>query len=257
MGLPVATEELLFRTMSQKTPFRQRYDDACAAAHALDLVGDRWALLVIRELMSGPKRFTDLRRELPGLSANVLTRRLEELEARGVLLRDTLPPPAASRVYVLTEWGRAAEPIFVALGRWGVMSPLHDPTRTFSPASLMLSLRTMAPARIDPALSVDVVLAASPERLRLQVAGGDLSVRPDDGGAAAAEIAGPAAALAQAIYGLRRLRDLEDDGVLTVGGDRGAVAGLLALYAAALEDAGAGRAGQGPPAASGVRRDQA
>src|SRR5918997_6222030 len=95
---------------------RRRYDDACAAAHALDLVGERWALLVMRELMMEPRRFSDLRASLPGISANVLTQRLESLETAGVLHRRKLPPPAASQVYELTPWGYEAEPIFQALG---------------------------------------------------------------------------------------------------------------------------------------------
>ena len=82
-----------------KNPQRRRYDDACAAAHALDIVGERWALLVVRELMMGPKRFGDLRTSLPGISANVQTQRLEGLESAGVLARRKLPPPASTQVY--------------------------------------------------------------------------------------------------------------------------------------------------------------
>src|SRR5918993_4345459 len=130
-------------TENSEARSRRRYEDACAAAHALDLVGERWALLVMRELMFGPRRFSDLRKNLPGVSANVLTQRLEGLEEAGVLLRRKLPPPAAARVYELTEWGYEAEPIFQALGRWAARSPLHDPTLPFSTASFLLSLRTM------------------------------------------------------------------------------------------------------------------
>src|ERR671917_1156076 len=122
---------------------RRHYQDACAAAHALDLIGERWAILLMRELMLGPKRFSDLRASLPGISANVLTQRLEGLEAAGVLVRRKLPPPAGSHVYELTEWGYESEPIFQALGRWAARSPLHDPTLPFSAASFLLSLRTM------------------------------------------------------------------------------------------------------------------
>lgn len=133
--------------MSSLNTTKRQYDDACAAAHALDLVGERWALLVIRELMFGPKRFTDLRASLPGISANVLTQRLEGLEAASVLVRRKLPPPASVWVYELTDWGYEIEPVFQVLGRWAARSPRHDPTLPFSAASLMLSLRTM----LDPA----------------------------------------------------------------------------------------------------------
>ena len=109
----------------------------------MDLIGERWSMPLIRELLLGPRRFSDLKTSLNGISANVLTQRLEGLEAAGVLIRRRLPPPASVQVYELTPWGYEAAPIFQALGRWAVRSPYHDPTRPFSPVSLMLSLRTM------------------------------------------------------------------------------------------------------------------
>ncbi|HVL29222.1 MAG TPA: helix-turn-helix domain-containing protein [Sphingomicrobium sp.] len=117
-------------TKSRQSEDKRRYDDACAAAHGMDLIGERWSMPLIRELLLGPRRFSDLRASLHGISANVLTRR-------------KLPPPASVQVYELTPWGYEAAPIFQALGRWAVRSPHHDPTRPFSPVSLMLSLRTM------------------------------------------------------------------------------------------------------------------
>jgi DNA-binding HxlR family transcriptional regulator len=125
---------------------KRRYDDACAAAHGMDLIGERWSMPLIRELLFGPRRFSALRASLHGISANVLTQRLEGLEAAGVLGRRKLPPPASVQVYELTPWGYEAAPIFAALGRWAVRSPQHDPTRPFSPVSLLLSFRTMLDA---------------------------------------------------------------------------------------------------------------
>src|SRR3954464_6280844 len=125
------------------TASRRSYEDACGAAHALDLVGERWALLVMRELMLGPKRFRDLRADLPGISANVLTQRLEGRGAAGALPRRKLPPPASAQVYELTPWGYESEPIFQALGRWAARSPEHDPSLPLSAVSLFLSFRTM------------------------------------------------------------------------------------------------------------------
>src|ERR687890_321469 len=133
------------------SPSRRRYEDACGAAHALDLIGERWALLVMRELMFGPKRFSDLRADLPGISANVLTQRLEGLEAAGAVMRRRLPPPASAQVYELTPWGYESEPIFQVLGRWAARSPQHDPTLPLSAVSLFLSFRTM----FDPARAGD------------------------------------------------------------------------------------------------------
>jgi DNA-binding HxlR family transcriptional regulator len=130
-------------TKAQSAAEKRRYDDACAAAHGMDLIGDRWAMPVVRELLLGPRRFSDIKSSHGGISANVLTQRLEGLEAAGILHRRKLPPPASVQVYELTPWGYEAAPIFQALGRWAVRSPLHDPTRPFTSVSLMLSLRTM------------------------------------------------------------------------------------------------------------------
>src|SRR5213594_4101922 len=102
---------------------KRSYSDGCAMAHSLDLIGERWALLVVRELLLGPKRFTDLRDALPGISPNVLTQRLEELERTSILKRRKLPPPAAAWVYELTEWGLELESVVMALGRWAARSP--------------------------------------------------------------------------------------------------------------------------------------
>lgn len=130
-------------TKTRQKESRIGYGGACGAAHALELVGDRWALLVLRELLLGPRRFSDLRRDLPRISANVLSQRLEELEARGLVRKVRLPPPAARDAYQATPWGLEIEPVIVALGRFAARSPGHDPTLPLSPVSLMLSLRTM------------------------------------------------------------------------------------------------------------------
>jgi DNA-binding HxlR family transcriptional regulator len=143
---------------------KRRYDDACAAAHGMDLIGERWSMPLIRELLLGPRRFGDLKTSLNGISANVLTQRLEGLEAAGVLVRRRLPPPASVQVYELTRWGYEAAPIFQALGRWAVRSPRHDATRPFSPVSLMLSLRTMmnGEAAGDFAARIQLLMAGEP-----------------------------------------------------------------------------------------------
>ena len=124
----------------------------------MDLIGERWSMPLIRELLLGPRRFGDLKNSLNGISANVLTQRLDGLEAAGVLVRRKLPPPASVQVYELTPWGQESAPIFQALGRWAVRSPLHDPTRPFSPVSLMLSLRTMMNEAAAGSLSATIQL---------------------------------------------------------------------------------------------------
>ena len=130
-------------TTSRKSEDKRRYEDACGLAHALDLIGERWAMLVLRELAYGPRRFSGLKRDLTGISANVLTQRLTELEARGLVRKTRLPPPAAVQVYEATEWGLEAIPMIANLGRWAARSPLHDPTLPMSHVSLLMSLQTL------------------------------------------------------------------------------------------------------------------
>jgi DNA-binding HxlR family transcriptional regulator/putative sterol carrier protein len=125
---------------------KRTYEDACRFAHALDLVGERWALLVVRELILGPKRFTDLRAGLPHASPNVLAQRLRELEEAGVIRRRRLAPPAASKVYELTEWGQELEPVVTQLGHWGARAPTPPRAKRTGPDAIVLALR----AHFDP-----------------------------------------------------------------------------------------------------------
>ena len=130
-------------TKHRQSEEKRRYDDACGMAHALDLVGERWAMLVLRELAYGPRRFSELKADLQGISANVLTQRLNELEARGLVRKFRLPPPASVQVYEATEWGLEAVPVIASLGRWAARSPCHDPTLPMSHVSLIMSLQTL------------------------------------------------------------------------------------------------------------------
>jgi DNA-binding HxlR family transcriptional regulator len=125
------------------TELRRWYDDACGTALALEFVGERWSLLIMRELMFGPRRFGEIKTHLPGISANVLTQRLDSLEAAGILVRRRLPSPANVQVYELTRWGRESEALMQEMGRWATRSQRHDPMAFFSPASAMMSLQTM------------------------------------------------------------------------------------------------------------------
>ena len=126
-----------------KTETKRRYDDACGTAHGLELIGERWAMLVLRELLLGPRRFSDLRADLPGISANVLTQRLTELEERGLVVRKKLPPPASVQVYEATEWGLEAAPIVQVLGRWAARSPAARPDAADQRERRSCSLQTM------------------------------------------------------------------------------------------------------------------
>src|SRR5882672_515337 len=137
-------------------PTSRSYADACGIARALDVVGERWALLVVRELLLGPQRFTDLRHALPGASSNLVADRLRELDAHGVIQRRKLAPPAGSWVYELTEWGRELEPIMLALGGWGLRVPPPFEPSTLTATSVLLYLR--GSVRLDTALTARVEL---------------------------------------------------------------------------------------------------
>ncbi|HEX8527567.1 winged helix-turn-helix transcriptional regulator [Allosphingosinicella sp.] len=211
-------------------PAKRRYEDACGAAHALDLVGERWALLVIRELMIGPKRFSDLKADLPGISANVLTQRLEGLESAGILVRRTLPPPASARVYELTPWGYEAEPIFQALGRWAARSPGHDPRLPLSSVSLLLSFRTMIDPERARGIDARIALRLGKESFLLRLSDG--RIRAVRGAAAGTElvITGTAPALAAAVYGGVPIAALEAEGALAVEGDQALLERFVTLF---------------------------
>lgn len=130
-------------TKKRQSEEKRRYDDACGLAHALELLGERWAMLVMRELAYGPRRFSELKADLQGISANVLTQRLGELETRGLVRKMKLPPPASVQVYEATEWGLEAVPLIASLGRWAARSPLHDHTLRMSHVSVIMSLQTL------------------------------------------------------------------------------------------------------------------
>ena len=166
-------------------PTTRSYRDACPIARALDVIGERWALLVVRELLLGAQRFSDLRQALPGASTNMLTDRLRELEAHGVLQRRVLPPPAASAVYELTERGHELEPIVDALGAWGSAEP-RSANSSLSATSVLIFLRASARARANApkqtyrvALDDRVWTVSSPDG-RMEIEPGD-PAEPDAG----------------------------------------------------------------------------
>jgi len=206
------------------------YGDACGTAHALDLVGERWSLLVVRELLLGAKRYSDLRADLPGISTNVLATRLDELETGGVVRRRRLPPPAASAVYELTEWGRDLEPIVCQLGRWAARSPLHDRTAHLSVASLVLSLRTNFDSAAAAGLDVELLLDLVDETFVARVAAGRLTVERGTSSGPAATLAGEPAVLASVIYGGRPLADALESGDLRLTGDERSARLFLASF---------------------------
>lgn len=155
---------------------RRTYGDSCGIARALDLVGERWSLLVVRELVLGPKRFTDLRAGLIGCSPDMLAQRLRDLEHAGVVQRRTLPPPLGARVYELTEWGRELEPVLLTLGRWGSRSSLATEPPVLGVDALAVALKTMFdPARAG-AGETTYQLRLADQEFVVQIAGGSLDL---------------------------------------------------------------------------------
>jgi DNA-binding HxlR family transcriptional regulator len=211
-------------------PARRRYDDACGTAHALDLIGERWALLVMRELMLGPKRFSDIRADLPGISANVLTQRLEGLEATGLLVRRRLPPPASAQVYELTPWGYEAEPIVQVLGRWAARSPDHDPTLPLSPVSLMLSFRTMFDGRRARRMVGRIGFRLGSETFMLLLSKGRIVTVRGPIEDADLVFTGTATSVAAAVYGGVPFDSLEAEGALKLEGDRSLAGRFVTLF---------------------------
>jgi DNA-binding HxlR family transcriptional regulator len=140
------------------------------------LIGERWALLVLRELMLGPRRFSQLRADLPGISANVLTQRLTELEDRGLVMKRRLPPPANVQVYEATEWGLEAEPIVQTLGRWAARSPRHDPTLPISGVSILLSVRTMFDRRKIEGMAATIQFRFGPDAYVARIHEGQIHI---------------------------------------------------------------------------------
>ena len=206
------------------------YCDGCAAAHALDLVGERWALLVVRELLLGPKRFTDLRAGLPNVSPNALAQRLRELERAGVVQRRKLAPPAASRVYELTDWGLELEPVITQLGRWGARSPSRPRDATLGVDSLILSFRTMFDPRAAVGLSASYELHLDEDVFRVAVSDGRFEVARGEAEQPDATIEAGSATLATLVYEGRPLAEALRSGDLRIEGDESAVERFLTLF---------------------------
>jgi DNA-binding HxlR family transcriptional regulator len=208
------------------------YRDACGTAFAMELIGERWSLLIVRELMLGGRRFSDLRASLPGISAKVLTERLASLEQAGVLTRRKLPPPAATQVYELTEWGYLAEPAIQELGRWAARSREHNPQLPLSPVSFVLSLRTMIDHAAARKFDAAVGFTVGGESFLAELRGGRMPVRRVEraGGADAWFEAEAPLPLLRVFYGKQPLAEARRAGVKLTG-DKALAERFVALFA--------------------------
>jgi DNA-binding HxlR family transcriptional regulator len=215
---------------TKDAPSWRRYRDACGTAQGLDLVGERWALLVVRELLLGPKRFTDLRKGLPGVSSNILAERLDGLERTGVVRRRTLPAPAASKVYELTDWGMELEPVVVALGRWGARSPWRSEEDEISVDGLVLSFRAMFDPRAAEGFEASYDILLGEQSFRLEVVDGRIEVSRGASGTPDARIRTDAATLGALVYEGRDLEEALRAEDIEIEGERSAVERLLTLF---------------------------
>lgn len=207
-------------------PTSRSYQDGCAIARALDIVGERWALLVVRELLLGPQRFSDLRRALPGASSNLVTDRLHELQRGGVIRRRKLAPPAGSWVYELTEWGQELEPVVLALGGWGLRISRPPEPFTLSAASVLLFLRgSLRPDPLAPPVTYRLELDDRPWTVRTE--GGRARVRPGEPASAEASLRTDPKTLNALLENPGALDAAISDGSAEAAGDLGAVRRLL------------------------------
>lgn len=215
-------------TSGDEAATKRWYDDACGTALALELIGERWALLIVRELMFGPRRFGELKANLPGISANVLTQRLESLAYVKIVWKRLLPSPANVQVYDLTDWGREAETAIRELGRWAARSPRHDPFAFMSTASAMISLRTL----IDPARAAKEAMTVAfrfpSDAFVARVADGGIAIRRGEAADAEVTFTGDTMALRRTIYGKQ---GFDGDGTLALSGNCRLAERFVALFA--------------------------
>ena len=204
------------------------YGDQCGVARSLDVIGERWALLIVRELLLGPKRFNDLLAGLAGASPNVISQRLRELAGNGVIRRRDLGPPARVCLYELTDWGRELEPVVLHLGQWGTRAPLPEGAR-WSLDSLLLALQATA----DPAVvNGRYELRAGTDVFTVDGTSGSVRVRRGTADSPHATLTTDADTLHAAAVGNRPIADTIESGDLRLDGDPQAISGLTSLLQA-------------------------
>lgn len=206
---------------------KRQYEDACGAAHALELVGERWALLIVRELMLGPKRFSDLRAGLPGISPNVLTQRLDELERSNLLVRRKTPPPNSVAVYELTPWATELEPVIGAFGKWAARSPTKPDGTPMSVNGIVMSLRTMFNSDASEGFSGRLNFVLDGQAFTARVEGGEFEIERSAGESADVSFESGPNELTAIIYGGQSPAQMAKSGAIKLTGD----AKMLARFA--------------------------
>jgi DNA-binding HxlR family transcriptional regulator len=204
--------------------------DGCGIAHASELLGQRWALLVVRELLLGPKRFTDLRAGIPDISPNVLGQRLRELEESGIVQRRRLAPPAAAQVYELTDWGRELEPAILSLGRWASGSPSFPVGAEMGPDSLVLALKsTFDPGKAD-GLDATFELWVGDTPFNIGVKEGRFEAERGEADGPVATIRSDPGTIASVVFGGNRLGKAVEAGDVEIDGSRRATNALFRTF---------------------------
>ncbi|WBU53228.1 helix-turn-helix domain-containing protein [Paracoccus sp. SCSIO 75233] len=204
---------------------RLRYDDGCLAAHSLNLIGDRWALLVVRELMFTPKRFQMIRAGLPGITASVLTGRLAQLRDVGVVDHDT-----RLGIYSLTEMGRGLLPVLEALCRWSLMAPGHDPRRFISPSALMISMRVNLIPDAAQGTDAHAGFDFGTEAFEMRLTGGTLETRPVNTPDAPFVLKGTGNTVGFTVYGAAPVELMMKEGFISAEGDLTAAQSFVDLF---------------------------
>ncbi|SEG80162.1 DNA-binding transcriptional regulator, HxlR family [Thermomonospora echinospora] len=210
-------------------PVDRSYHDPCGIARALDVVGERWALLVVRELLLGPKRFSDLHRGLPGASQNVLSHRLRELTAKGVVRRRRLGPPAGAWVYELTEWGRDLEPVLLGLAFWGSRAPLGSDAE-LSADALVIAMMTLFDARVAGDLDAVLAVRLDDDVFEVRIAGGRLEISRRAPERPGAVIESGVGVLRSLVFKGRPLAAALEAGDVRLDGDRRLVERFVTLF---------------------------
>ena len=209
---------------------KRTYGDRCGVARALDLVGERWALLVVRELILGPKRFTDLRAGLPNMGPDVLAQRLRDLETTGVLRRTKLPPPAGTQVYELTDWGRELKPIVISLGTWAVHSPTFPEDAPVGTDSVVIALGTFFDAAAAGDLDARYELRFGDDTFRASIADGAIEFDRGPAEDPVAILDTDPDTFSAVVWKGRPLADAVRAGDLAIEGDERAAERLLTLF---------------------------
>jgi DNA-binding HxlR family transcriptional regulator len=220
---------------------RRTYDQYCAVARALDVVGERWTLLLVRELLTGPKRFKDLLDGLSGIGTTLLTARIKDLEGHGILCRTTLPPPAGSKVYELTELGRSLEPVVMALSRWG-LKLLNGPRReeVSRPGWAMVALQSSLELEAVHGGKETYEFRVDGELFHVRVEGDGAEVRQGPAADPDLIISGDTETLLGVAAGRLTLAEAVEAGAIATEGDRGPLTHCLAMLGS--PDGGGGEA---------------